>query len=233
MIFTTAVFPSLTRAYANASDSLPRIIRKSFDLMLVLSIPIGLGLFVIADPLVLLLYGPGFAQSGPILALMGLVLIPTYQNILLGQFLTSTDRQNRWTVVMLAAAALTIPLDLLLVPWCQRWFGNGAIAGALSFLITELLMVGCGIALLPRGALGRSNLVVALKVFGVGAAMVASSWWLRGAFIGLPILVAAAVYCGGILALRALPREDLALFGSFAQGALGRLRRHGAGNITA
>lgn len=226
VIFTTAVFPSLTRAYANASDSLPQIIRKSFDLMLVLSIPIGLGLFVIADPLVLLLYGPDFAQSGPILALMGLVLIPTYQNILLGQFLTSTDRQNRWTVVMLVATALTIPLDLLLVPWCQRWFANGAMAGSLSFLITELAMVACGIALLPRGALGRSNLLIALKVFGVGAAMVASSWWLRDAFIGIPILVAAAVYCGGILAVRAVPREDLVLFGSFAQSVLGRLRRH-------
>lgn len=233
VIFTTAVFPSLTRAYANASDSLPRIIRKSFDLMLVLSMPLGLGLLVIADPLVLLLYGPGFAQSGPILALMGVVLIPTYQNILLGQFLISTDRQNPWTIVMLLATALTIPLDLVFVPWCQHMFGNGAIAGSLSFLITEIAMVACGIRMLPSGALDRSNLHVALRVLAAGLAMVAATWWLRALFIGLPVLTGAIVYIGCILLFRAIPREDLELFKQFGQHALNRLRRRPADTVPA
>lgn len=233
VIFTTAIFPALTRAYANASDSLPRIIRKSFDMMLVLSIPLGFGLFVIADPLVLLLYGTDFAQSGPILALMGLVLIPTYQNILLGQFLTSTDRQNRWTVVMIAATILTIPLDLALVPWCQQQFGNGAIAGSLSFLITELAMVIAGIRLLPAGALARSNLLVGAKVLTAGLAMIAATWWLRSWFIVIPIIIGALVFAAGLLLLRTLPREDLALFGQFVQRAFGRLRGRSADPIAA
>lgn len=233
VILTTAVFPSLTRAYANASDSLPRIIRKSFDLMLVLSVPLGLGLFAVADPLVILLYGADFAPSGPILALMGLVLIPTYQNIMLGQFLTSTDRQNAWTIVMLVATTLTVPLDLILVPWCQQRFGNGAIAGSLSFLITEMAMVVVGIWLLPKGALNRSSIGVALRVLVSGIVMAAVAWWLRDLFIILPILCGAIVYGGLILLLRAIPAEDLQLFKAVGRQALSRVRRRGADTLPA
>jgi len=227
-VFITAVFPSLSRLYATVADSLPRLMRKSWDFLLLLAIPIGLGVLVVADPLVVLLFGPEFAASGPILALMGIVLILTYQNILLGQFLISTDRQNRWTVVMAVTAIVTVPLDFLLVPWCQRQFGNGAIGGALSFIVTELAMNIVGIWMLPRGSLGRSNVRVAVLALAAGLAMVATTWPVRGAFLGIPIVVGAAVYVALIVILRVLPAEDWQLVGSLARGIARRLGRRPA-----
>lgn len=227
VIFSAAVFPALTRTYTSASNSLPTIMRKSFDLMLVLSIPIGLGLLVVANQLAVLLYGPDLAQVGPILGLMGIVLIPTYQNILLGQFLTSTDRQNAWTIVIIVATVLTIPLDILLVPWCQRIFGNGAMAGSLSFLITELGMVAVGIALLPKGSLSLANVGIGVRVLCAGLAMAAGAWWVRNLFIVVPVFVGAAIYIALILALRVLPSEDIALLKQFGQRGMQRLRRRG------
>jgi O-antigen/teichoic acid export membrane protein len=225
VIFTTAVFPTLTRAYANAPDSLPKIIRKSFNWLVLFSIPIGMGLFTIATPLAILLYGVSFAEVGPVLGLLGLVIIPTYLNILLGQFLTSTDRQNAWTIVILVATVVTIPLDIILVPWCQATFGNGAIAGSLTFLITELAMAATGIWLMPRGSLGVANLRVAIQALLAGLVMVGATWWFRDLFIAIPVLVGAVVYVGLILLLRVVPHEDLQLFKQFAQNGLLRLRR--------
>jgi len=227
-VFITAVFPSLSRLYATAADSLPRLMRKSWDFLLLLAIPIGLGVLVVADPLVVLLFGPEFAASGPILALMGIVLILTYQNILLGQFLISTDRQNRWTVVMAVTAIITVPLDFLLVPWCQRQFGNGAIGGALSFIVTELAMNIVGIWMLPRGSLGRSNVRVAVLGLAAGLAMVAVTWPMRSSFLAIPIVVGAAVYVALIVILRVLPAEDWQLAGSLARGIARRLGRRPA-----
>jgi O-antigen/teichoic acid export membrane protein len=223
-VFITAVFPALSRMYETAADALPRLMRKSWDLLILVAIPIGLGLVVIAGPLVVLLFGPEFAPSGPILALMGIVLILTYQNILLGRFLIATDRQRSWTVVMAAAAIASVPLDLLLVPWCQRQFGNGAIGGALSFIVTELGMNIVGLWLLPRGSLGWSNVRVAASGLAAGLVMVAVVWPLRTYFLGLPIVVGAVVYLALIVILRALPREDWQLAGSLARGAVQRLK---------
>jgi len=222
-VFITAVFPSLSRLYATAADSLPRLMRKSWDLLLLLAIPIGLGVLVIADPLVVTLFGPEFAASGPILAMMGIVLILTYQNILLGQFLISTDRQNAWTVVMAVTAIITVPLDFLFVPWCQRQFGNGAIGGALSFIITELGMNIVGVWLLPHGSLGRSNVRTGALGLIAGLAMVAVAWPLRSYFLALPIAAGAVAYIALIVILRVLPQDDWQLLGDLARGALRRM----------
>lgn len=226
VIFTTAIFPSLTRIYTHTPNSLPRIIQKSFNLMLVLSTPIGVCLLFIAKPLVVLLYGNDFSQSGPVLAILGLVLIPTYQNILLGQFLTSTDRQNRWTVVMLLATAATLPLDLLLVPWCQAAFDNGAIAGALSFLITEIGMVIIGITFLPNESLNKNNIFTAIRICVAGGFMAYTMWLLADFFMLIPALAGTIVYIGMILMIKAIPAEDLLLFKQFALSTLSRLHRN-------
>jgi O-antigen/teichoic acid export membrane protein len=225
VVFTTAIFPALTRAYSSQSSTMPSLIRKSFDLMLLLSIPIGLGILVIADPLVILLYGSAFAPSGPILSVMGIVVIFMYLNILVGQFLISTDRQNIWTIIMFIATLITIPLDLLLVPWSQSSFGNGAIGGAISFVITEFGMCVAGIYLLPKGSLGWSNVRSGSAIIGAGIIMAAATWWCRDMFIAIPILVGAFTYICLIVILRIVPKEDIAVFKEIAQGMLRKMRR--------
>ncbi len=229
-VFITAVFPTLSRMFAQSPDALPRVMRKSFDWLLLISIPIGLGLFVTADSLVVLLFGPDFVQSGPILSLMGIVLILTYLNILLGQFLTSTDRQNRWTLVMAIGTALTIALDLVFVPWCRDTFGNGGIGGSLSFIITEAGMVVYGIAMLPKGSLGRANVWVAARILLAGGVMTVAAWLVRPMFtalgpfgIAVPIVVGAVVFVVMTLILRLVPHDDMAMILSVMRGLRDRI----------
>jgi O-antigen/teichoic acid export membrane protein len=225
VVFITVIFPMLARTFAQQPDALPRIMRKSFDFVLLMSVPVGLGLLSIADPLVVLLFGPDFADSGPILAVLGLVTIFMYLNILIGKALVSMDRQRFWSMVMLVTAVVTIPLDLLLVPWCQQVFGNGALGGAISYLITEFGMVIVGICAMPRGTLGWPNIRVASRIIVIGMIMCAAAWWCRDLFIAIPIVVGAAVYITLILALRVIPQEDLQFLSKAGQTVLGRLRR--------
>ncbi|MCA9970942.1 MAG: polysaccharide biosynthesis C-terminal domain-containing protein, partial [Anaerolineales bacterium] len=147
---------------------------------------------------------------------------------LLGQFLVSTDRQSRWTVVMVAATLATIPLDLLLIPWCVARFGNGALGGALAFVVTEAGMTLAGIALLPHGALTRANAWRALRVLLAGLLMLAAAWPLRHAFVALPILAGAVVYPVALWLLRAVDPADARLLLDMAQTVLGRFRRRPA-----
>lgn len=224
-VFVTAVFPTLSRMYASGSSSVQPIMSKSFDLLMLLSVPIGLGVLLVANQTVTLLFGSDFTNSGPILAVMGIVLILTYQNMLLGQFLISTDRQNQWTWVMGIATVATIPLDLVLIPWCQQMFGNGAIGGALAFVVTESGMLIAGIGMLPAGALNRGNAWRAARILLAGLAMLAVTWWVRDLFLVVPVLVGTAVYLVAILLLRVVPREDWLLLKEAGLRLTGRLRR--------
>ncbi|MCB8977307.1 MAG: flippase [Ardenticatenaceae bacterium] len=221
-VFLTAVFPALSRMFSTSPNSLPKLMGKSFDLLFVLSVPIGLGLIAISNPLVIGLFGKEFANTAPILAVRGIVLIFTYQNILLGQFLISIDRQNPWSIVLAVATLATIPLDYLFIPWCEAMFSNGAIGGALAYIVTEVCMFIIALRLLPQGWLNRSNAVFAVKTVIAGLVMLLVVWWVKDLFIIIPILVGAITYLIMILVLRIIPKEDWLLIRELAQAVLKR-----------
>ncbi|MEZ4714206.1 MAG: flippase [Caldilineaceae bacterium] len=225
-VFITAMFPVFSRLFEDTSDSLNKLMRHSFDTLIMLSIPIGLGLVMIADPLVVLLYGADFAQSGPILAIMGIVLILTYQNMLLGRFLISMDRQTAWTIVMMVATLATVPLDYVLVPWSEGMFNNGAMGGAIAFVVTESAMMIVGLWLLPKGTLNRSNAWTAARVIVAGVVMMYGVSWLQEQFILIPILCGAVIYLGLIWAMGVVPKEDWNLIVEFTQRFLYRFNRN-------
>jgi ABC-type glycerol-3-phosphate transport system permease component len=74
------------------------------------------------------------------LAVRGIVLIFAFLNTLIGLFMIATDRQKAWTIVLGAAVLATIPLDIVLIPWAQRTFANGALGGAVAYIFTEISM---------------------------------------------------------------------------------------------
>jgi O-antigen/teichoic acid export membrane protein len=225
----TALFPALTRMYTSSSDSFAKLAQKSIDLITIVAVPIGLGVMIISNQLVVLLYGSAFANSGPILAIRGVVLILTYLNTILGLLLISMDRQKVWARVIAVATVATLPLDIILIPFFQRTFNNGAMGGAMSFVFTDGGMLIAALYLLPKGILQKSNLWLAARVLFSGLAMVAAAWFFRDAFLAIPIVIGAVTYIGLILLLKVISPEDWAIIGQIRTSILQRLRGRFAG----
>ncbi|RRR65904.1 MAG: flippase [Candidatus Viridilinea halotolerans] len=209
---STVVFPSLIRSHAAGQDHLSAAARRIFNLMLTMSVPIGMGLMVFADPIVLLLYGDAFVQTGAVLAVLGLVLTFTYLNTIMGQLMLAAERTYALNAIMIVAALATMPLNFVLVTWSDATLANGALGGALAFALTEMSILVAMIYQLPKGTLGGNNLRVGGLSLFAGGLMVAAIWWLRPTpffFLGIPL--GALVYLIAILRMRVLPPEDLEL----------------------
>jgi len=86
-------------------------------------------------------------------------------------------------------------------------------------------MVVVGIWLLPKGSLGWSNVMMAIRILVSGLAMASTAWLVRDMFIAIPIIVGAITYIGMIALLHVVPGEDIALFKEMAQGILRKMRR--------
>ena len=226
--YITSIYPIYSKLAVDDMGALKELMSKNFDLMLLVSVPIGLGLFLVGKPVVILLYGAEFANSGPVLSTFGIVLILTYLNMLVGQFLIAIDRQKSWALVMAVATVVTIPLDLWLIPWTHAAFANGALGGAIAFIITEMGMLASGIALLPSGTLGRTNVKSAALVAFSGIFMVLAVWWLRDYFIAIPILTGAVAYISMVLLLKIVPKEDMASFKELTRRFIARFTRRQA-----
>ena len=222
-VFLTATFPAFSKMHMHSGEELTRLFRKSYQLILVLGIAVGLGIFIVAQPLVVLLFGEEFRQSGPVLAMMGIVIIFMYQNMILGQYLVVTDRQNEVTKAMFTAAGMTVVLDIFLVPWTQNTFGNGAIGGALAFVVTESLMVIRFITLIPNGVLGRSSFWLFVRAAVAGLVMVLVSWWFRRYFIAVPVIIGAFTFMLMTAILRLLPSEDWITIRQFTQKVIDKI----------
>ena len=137
-------------------DAATETVGQGFRTLLLLAVPIGLGTFVVAGPASGCLFGERFAGTGPVLAVMGIVLIFTFQTILLGQHAIATGRQRLWNIVLAIAIPMTIVLDLIFVPWAEDRFENGAIGGAMSYVATEAMMMFVGIWKLVPGLASRT-----------------------------------------------------------------------------
>jgi O-antigen/teichoic acid export membrane protein len=227
-VYVSAITPSLYRSGATSVEELSRLIRRGFDFLILLGIPIGFGVAAVADPFIALLYGPQFVGSGPVLALFGIALIFMYQNMLIGQSLVATDRQYALTALVGTATLCTIPVDVVLIPWCDTHFQNGAIGGALSLIATEFGIMIVGLRMLPRGTLGRANVLTASKAFVSGLIMVGALWWSRPYFVGIPIVIGMVVYPVSLLALRTLSAEDLAELRAAIARVRSRIGRRGS-----
>lgn len=225
IICSAIMYPVLSRLAVQSRANLRFALGKGLDVMLMLGIPICTGLFMLAEPIIRLVYGkPEFLNAVPALQWMALALFLLYMNWVLGTVLIGLDQEKRLTVVAGLALVLNLGLNWLLIPQYQHVAAAAVTAG------TELFIFGYLIAILPRDLLSRSSLIVFVKAVISAAAMGAVLYALRGQSILLLVPVGGLVYCLTALLLRLVPPDDLRLF---KQVVLSRSERNAAGTKTA
>lgn len=226
--FSTATFPSFSRAHEQNPGELLVMFRKSIDLLLLAGMPIGLGLSAVATPLVQLLYGPEFAPSAPVLQVLGVTLIFMYFNVLIGQYFTAIDRQNTWTICIGLFTVVMLVATMALVPLCEARFGNGAVGAAGGLLLAEAGMVFAGLLLLPRKLFDWKVVWTATRVLCAALLMVGAVWLLREQLLVFQIAGGGLVYVLSVGLFRIVPRSDLELARGVMRQFMARLRRRQA-----
>lgn len=211
-VFMSVIYPTLSRLYGDIDDTERAahglLTQRTFRFMLLISVPSGIGLSVIARPLIELIFGSEFTNAAPVVAVGGIVISLTYLNTIFGMFLISMDKQRALMVIIALSAALTIPLDIFLVPFFQAQFDNGAIGGAVAYAITESAILAGILYLLPRGALGPTALGFTARVVTAGALMAAAVFPIRNLFLPIPIAAGAATFVIAGILLRLATPED-------------------------
>jgi O-antigen/teichoic acid export membrane protein len=207
-ILMTALLPVIAEVHAKRPHELNPLLFRTFRSLMLLAIPVGLGTVIVAEPVCVLLFGEAFRESGAVLAVLGVVVIFEFGNILFGHFAQATGRQAFFNKVMIAATVLSVPLDLVLVPWAHRNLGNGAVGAALAFIVTEIMILSFAIWKLAPGVLDRTTLIRLAKCLAAAAAMFTLAWPLREMFLPVPIVVGAVAYSGVLMLLSTLDREE-------------------------
>jgi O-antigen/teichoic acid export membrane protein len=215
-----AIFPTIGRLYQTDPEALPALVTRAFSLLLVIALPIGLGAALIAPEFAPMLFGEDYRPTGVVLAILGPVSVLTFGTTLFGGTALATGRARIWVTVILIAAAITVPLDMVLVPWANDRYDNGAIGGALTYMVTESMQFAVGVLVIAPYLLTRSIAWRSMRALAAGGVMFAAGWPLRDVFFIVPVVVCGAVYILATLAMRVLGDDEMAM----VKNMLGRVR---------
>ncbi len=133
-LFMNAILPLMSRLHVSSKDSLVMGYEKALTYLLISGLPIAMGMSLLADEIILLLYGEGFANSVIALEILAWDVLLIFICLPLGFMLVAINRQNRMAVIVGGCALLNIVLNLILIP------GFSYIGAAIATLITETVL---------------------------------------------------------------------------------------------
>lgn len=200
------MLPILSRLATRSRSDLRSAMGKGLNVMVMLGMPICTGLFVLAEPVIQLIYGkPEFLHAVPALRLLAVALFLLYVNSVLAVVFVSLNHEKKMTVVAGLAIVVNLALNWVLIPQFQH------VAAAAVTVVTELFIFCYLLIFVPKDLLARSTLTVVVKSLGGAAVMALTLYGLRDQSILLLVPVGATVYCLSALGLRLVPPEDVRL----------------------
>lgn len=115
-VFALAIFPVMSTFYKNSKESLKYTYERSFKYLLIISIPLSLAVTLLANKLILLVYGSSYFPSIIALQILIWTIIFMFLNGISSILLGSTNRQIVVTKITGFSVILNVTLNLILIP---------------------------------------------------------------------------------------------------------------------
>lgn len=204
LIIGGIVSPMMAKYFIDKDSKLRITVEKSTLAMLLCSAPVAAGLIVSAPNIIWFVYHRSdFMGSIVVLEVLAVGLVALYLNTVLTTVLVSIGQERKLPLMAAVALVFNVALNLALIP---RFMDVGA---AWATSITELFLLGIGVALIDRALIPVQLWVSAGKILVATLVMAFVAHALAAFSIFVIIPVAAVVYIAAVAALRVLPREDL------------------------
>lgn len=202
-----AMFPQLAGTYRSPDDNLDGPFQRASRWLLVFSLPMAIGGWLLADQLILFLLDETYLPAAAALAVLAWALPVWYITFLQGNMLTIIERQKAVAVVGFINMLANIVLNLIIIP---RYGFTGA---AVTTLVTEIIGMSQMLFLLRRNIALTHLAITATIVMVLAGLMGLLIIILRNQLhVAAVITIAACAYLAAVLTLKIIhPSEFKAI----------------------
>jgi O-antigen/teichoic acid export membrane protein len=192
-----ALYPTLCRLHTTDPDAFKRTTSVALRGTSLLVIPVALGCLLYPDIGIAFYDRSLFFQAENNVRVLSLFVLLLYFTMPIGICILASGRQRAWTIVQSSCVVVSLVLDPLLVPWFQRRTGNGGLGVCVATVVSEVIVLVCGIWLAPRGLFDGRFWRSLGPALASGGAMLATAYLLRAAspFLAAPVAVSAYGAC--------------------------------------
>jgi len=219
-----ALYPTLCRLWREDQGEFVRVTRGAIHSVALLVMPIALACGLYPDVGVAIFSKKAFGPAADDLRVSAFFLFLVYFTMPIGTCVLACGRQRAWSVVQSLCVGVSLLLDPVLTPWFQRRMNNGGLGPCVAAVVSETIVVVCGLWLIPGGVFDaklRRTLLIALLS---GAAMALTARLLRSVtpFVAAPL--ASLAYAGGLWAAGEIDRSHVARVTDVVRRKLSRAR---------
>jgi O-antigen/teichoic acid export membrane protein len=201
--FSSALLPFFAKQFVAGSEELRKLSTDSLRWLFVGAFPAVVGIFILSDSIITLIYGQKFASAGMVLRFHILSLIPFTVDYIQAQVLIATDNQKVDLMINIAAAIMNTVLSFFLISYF-------AIMGAVVAPLFTIIIVNNLQYIFIRRNLFRvpfTNIVT--RVFIASLVMGMFTYALREYNIFMNIAISAVLYGALVILLRVISHEEI------------------------
>jgi len=210
-VFSTAVFPAMSRFYISSRDSLQLMWKEFLRFMLILSIPIAVGTTLLAGRFVALIFGDGYAPSVAVLQVLIWSLVFIFANATFVRLFESANMQIVVTKITGLMVIVNVAINLVLIPKFSY------VGASFAILITEFIALVILFFLAERGLYVHKKTELAnivLKIVSASAMMGLFIAFFQTFNLLLLVMSAALLYFGILYLVKGIKKEDIVLMKS-------------------
>lgn len=131
--FGTALLPTFSRLVEKSGiQKIHEILPEIVNLLLWLGIAMTVGTFILAEDVIIFLFGESFLMGAPAMMILSGTLFAVFGNLPFGILLLAMKREKKYTVAVSCAAGTNLVLNLILIPLF------GIIGAAVATVLSEL-----------------------------------------------------------------------------------------------
>lgn len=219
-----ALYPTLCRLWTEDQQEFKSVSRGSIHSIALLVMPVALGCGLYPDIGIAIFSKQSYGPAADDLRVLAFFLFLMYFTMPVGTVVLAAGKQRAWSIVQSLCIVVSLVLDPLLTPWFQSRYHNGGLGPCVASVVSEFIVVACGIALTPAGIFDTTLRRTLLFALLSGAAMSLVAWLLRGfnPFFASPFALLA--YVGALFATGEIDRSMIAKFRTVIARKLSRAR---------
>jgi O-antigen/teichoic acid export membrane protein len=139
IVFMSVMYPIFSKYHVDSKNTLNIAFNKSLKYMTIIGIPIGIGTTILADEIIMFLYGNGYELSVGVLKILIWASVLSFISWTPATLLNSTNKQRTLMILTFIGAILNFILNYLLIPSLS--YEGAGIATVITELVVGLMML--------------------------------------------------------------------------------------------
>jgi len=199
-----ALFPVMSRFFNNSKEALQAVYKNTFRYLFMIGFPIAVGTTLLADRIILFIYGELYIHSIIALQILIWAELFVFLNNTTGNVINAINEQKTNLKIVSVGATLNILLNLILIHY-MSYVGAG-----IATVITEAFVAMCGVCFIQGQlhtvpSLGLSKILIASSVMAIFIKLVTFNLFVI-------VVISVCLYFVILYLAKGITKEDITLF---------------------